>query len=124
MPSWVSFEVLIPSKVSLSHLKAIYYPKNTPIDYIKLYEEDYTNYPSLKKQIEEKLLTLIKNGESYIKDFYQPVERIHSLVDKYYPNVPIVNLEGRILELEDELHLFKKNEEKIKTLVRSNLTKK
>lgn len=124
LPSWVSFEVLIPSRVSLSHLRALYYPKSTPMDYIKLYEEDYTNYPTLKKQIEEKLLPLITDGESYIKDFYQPIERIHSLVNKYYPNVPIVNLEGRILELEDELNLFKENEEKVKALVRGNLTKK
>lgn len=121
---WLSEEICVEGKIPIDKAKAIYYPRDMPMDILLYYmrfdkrsADDAFLLADYKKELEEEVLEIITNPEESIRKCYQRVKEIQEILLSYQMEVPIVGVSGRCLNPESELVYVKKNKDDIKRLL-------
>lgn len=126
LSSVLSNEVLLCSRVPISMAKALYFPREFPLDFVERYQENlleksppfYDIYLSENEKLRQKISVILEDPISYLNTQYQSVEEIREILLEYQLPLPIVSEYGRILNKKEETEFFVNHYEKVKSLIK------
>lgn len=118
---WLSEEVCIEGRIPIRKAKAIYYPKDTPIDILSYYMEECQEPSSFlgdyHERLKRRVVEIITNPALSIDACYKRIEEIQKILFSYHMMIPLVGGTGRYLEREMEMSYIKEKEEKVLQLL-------
>lgn len=127
LPSLLSNEVLLSSKVPISMAQAFYFPYEFPFDLVEQYQKNIMEessffgdeFTSINEKLRQQISLILDDPVSCLDTLYQPIDEIRTLLLQYQYNIPIVSECGRVLNKEEETKYFVKHYEEVKSLIKN-----